>query len=555
MLLEVGRHVALRSGKGLLARVAVRDAIALRVGDLDVVAEDAVVADPQRADAGALALGGLQRREVRARGASGRAEVVEIGVGALTDRAAIRGVCGQILSEETGEAFLQARGCVTRVGTSRDVGSGGQPSSRKCGRIEGRARVANRAEVARRRETLHAPCDEPLEVTHPAERIAKAAADIALGQQRIDRREAAGDLADVDERFVEPGPQQAQPHRRARGVEHLQQGRATAAQASEHLEVLASVSVEAHRAVRLSDPEAKQFRADHDPRPLAVGEHGTRRADRDRDRVDTEPVERDRPGGAAHAILRAAGVEDRGRERRGRRTSDERGGQAPALLHQELGRVEPDHLIRHRGIRRLPGNLNQLHELRVGVERSDADASAHREERHAARHRGGVEQLRLDHHPRAQHSGHLAPDELPGDDLPDLIPHRDAPARIEQLADVLDHRLVRHPAHRETAGGAESPARQGDAEDRGGGHGVVSEHLEEVAEAREHDGVGVGGLDDPVLAKDRRVARGVEVERRPRRLWHRRREMRSPNLRARSHAAAPTCSTCSCQAVALTTRA
>ena len=59
-LLEVGRDVALAGRERLLADVVGWDAGKLRVGDLQIVAEDLVVADPQRGDATALALLALQ---------------------------------------------------------------------------------------------------------------------------------------------------------------------------------------------------------------------------------------------------------------------------------------------------------------------------------------------------------------------------------------------------------------------------------------------------------------------------------------------------------------
>ena len=105
-------------------------------------------------------------------------------------------------------------------------------------------------------------------------------------------------------------------------------------------------------------------------------------------------------------------------------------------------------------------------------------------------------------------------------------------------------RLVGHTAHRQPAGGAEASAGELHAENRRRNLGVVAEHLEEVAEPSEDDGVQMIGLHGAILAKDRRVPGGLEVERCVRRLGHRRDEVRSPNLRARSHAAAPTGRTC-----------
>ena len=59
ILLQLGRDVALRVGDRLLAEVVDGDRLAVGVGDLDVIAEDPVVADLERGDAGAGPLHGL----------------------------------------------------------------------------------------------------------------------------------------------------------------------------------------------------------------------------------------------------------------------------------------------------------------------------------------------------------------------------------------------------------------------------------------------------------------------------------------------------------------
>ena len=218
------------------------------------------------------------------------------------------------------------------------------------------------------------------------------------------------------------------------------------------------------------------------------------------------------------------------------------GGIGVAVLDEQLARVEPRQLVGERtALPRSPATSKQLEVLGVGIERGDADPAARRRssatQRDTARR---VEQLRLDDHAGAEHAGHLAPHQPAGDHLADLVPDGDPLPGVEELADVLRDRLVGHAAHRQPAGGAEPAA--GELRRRGSAPhlGVVAEHLEEVAEAGEHDRVGVIGLDGAVLAEDRRVARpsrGRALCEAPR---HRRDEVRSPNLRARSHAAVPT---------------
>jgi hypothetical protein len=128
-------------------------------------------------------------------------------------------------------------------------------------------------------------------------------------------------------------------------------------------------------------------------------------------------------------------------------------------------------------------------------------------------------------------------------------------AGVEQGANVLRDRLVGYPAHRQPACRTERAAGEREAEDGRGSLGVRTEHFEEVAEPGQDDRVRMFGFHRAVFAEDGRVAGGFQVESCAVRFRHRRREVGSPNLRARSHAAEPTGSTCSCQAVASVTRA
>ena len=105
--------------------------------------------------------------------------------------------------------------------------------------------------------------------------------------------------------------------------------------------------------------------------------------------------------------------------------------------------------------------------LGVGVKCRDADtAIAPANSAHAPRYGRRVEQIRLDDHARAQHARHSAPDEASGNHLADLVPDGDALPCVEQLADVLRDRLMRHAAHRQPARSAETATGQLHAEDR-----------------------------------------------------------------------------------------
>jgi len=101
-LLELRGDVALGVGQGLASLVGVGNSIEVGLADLDVVAEYLVVADLQRADAGALPLGALDPGEQLFAAARQLALLVELTVPARPDGASPHGR-GRIL----GEALLQ----------------------------------------------------------------------------------------------------------------------------------------------------------------------------------------------------------------------------------------------------------------------------------------------------------------------------------------------------------------------------------------------------------------------------------------------------------------
>ena len=89
VFLQRRRHEALAAGDRLLAVVIRRNVREIRLRDLDVVPEDAVVADLQRADAGPRALRLFHRGDVLLAGTTDRAQLVELGVHAVADHAAV----------------------------------------------------------------------------------------------------------------------------------------------------------------------------------------------------------------------------------------------------------------------------------------------------------------------------------------------------------------------------------------------------------------------------------------------------------------------------------
>ena len=105
----------------------------------------------------------------------------------------------------------------------------------------------------------------------------------------------------------------------------------------------------------------------------------------------------------------------------------------------------------------------------------------------AAGHAPLVEVLRLADRAWAEHAGHLALHELAGHHLADLVPQGHAAAGVEEATDVRGRGVVWNAAHGQPAGSAETTPGQGDPEQRGRLLGVGTEHLVEVAEARQDE--------------------------------------------------------------------
>ena len=99
VLLELGREEALGVDQRLLAHVVGRDLGQVGLGHLDVVAEDLVVADLERADAGPLPLAALELGDEGLAGAADRAQVVELGVPAVLDDAALGQEEGRLVED------------------------------------------------------------------------------------------------------------------------------------------------------------------------------------------------------------------------------------------------------------------------------------------------------------------------------------------------------------------------------------------------------------------------------------------------------------------------
>ena len=126
VILQLGRGEALGVGQGLLALVVGGREVLVGAGDFDVVAEDVVEAHLQRCDAGALALARFDLRDVLLAVLAEVAQLVELGVVAGADGAAIgeveRRLVGDGVEDEAGDVGQLVEAVVESAQARRPAG-------------------------------------------------------------------------------------------------------------------------------------------------------------------------------------------------------------------------------------------------------------------------------------------------------------------------------------------------------------------------------------------------------------------------------------------------
>ena len=110
LLLEPRGDVALGADQRLLAQVVGWHRLPVGVGDLEVVAEDPVVTDLERADAGALPLLPLQPGDEVAGLGGGAVQPVQLGVGPVADEATLPRGRGRVVDERRPQVTLDLPG-------------------------------------------------------------------------------------------------------------------------------------------------------------------------------------------------------------------------------------------------------------------------------------------------------------------------------------------------------------------------------------------------------------------------------------------------------------
>ena len=237
VLLERRRDEPLAAGDRLLAVVVGRNVAEVRLRDLDVVAEDAVVANLERRNAGPRPLRVFHRGDVLLVRAADAAQVVELGVDAVADHAAVARDRRRLVDERRVELVAEV-GEIVELGDEAPDERRLQLGEEHAHARHGGNRLSQRDEVARPGDAERRARDEPLDVVNRLERLAQLGAFGRAERQLLDGVEPILNPLERDERPEQPRAQQPAAHRRHRAVDLVQQrSGAPAVGGVDHLEV------------------------------------------------------------------------------------------------------------------------------------------------------------------------------------------------------------------------------------------------------------------------------------------------------------------------------
>ena len=475
----------------------------VRVRDLDVEAVDAVVFDLEVRDARALALAALERDQELAAVLVDRPQLVELGVVALGDDAAVSDLRRRLRRDRPAKAVGPLRidrelrgdaGHEGRVVAREQRGQCRQPLER----------VAQPREVARPGGPERDARGDALDVGGVSELRVQRAARARIVDPRGDARVPGGRRVLRAQRMREPLPQHPAARRGRASVEQRQERRGgLAAQRLGDLEIAPRRVVEREEFAGRLDGQRAHVRERGLLRGGRVAEERAGGAEREVPLVDAERREvlraevlRQRPRGRAR-------IELPGREL-AHRHAGWYCGHRGAVRDQHLGHVEP---LDTRGALR-GGHFGERELTGREVEPRDAGAMTAGIHGHEQAVALGVEQVRIGHRARRHDALHLALDRaLAGRRIADLLADRDRLAELHQLGEIPFDGVVRHARHRNRRAGRRAARGERDVEELRRAFRVVVEELVEVAHPVEQELVRMLRLRAEVLLHHRRVLR------------------------------------------------
>ncbi len=192
------------------------------LGHLDVVAEDLVVAHLQRADAGALALVGLEPGDPALALATDRPQFIEISAVTVTDNAAFAQNDGWFIDQGFINQLNQVRHRVDAVTElSGIIALQGFHLRQQVGQAAQRVAQGNQVPAV---GIGHGDLAvQAFEIIDAIEGLADVLAYQCRAGKLLDRRQPLPDPFDINQRLVDPLPQQPAPHRCDRPIQNAEQ--------------------------------------------------------------------------------------------------------------------------------------------------------------------------------------------------------------------------------------------------------------------------------------------------------------------------------------------
>ena len=304
VFLERGRDVTLAAGNRLLPMVIWRDRVEVRLRDLDVVAEDAVVPHLQRRDPGSRALSLLHLRDDLLAGSARRPKLVERSVEAVADVTALARERRRLVDERSVDA-------VPHVGELVELGDQAADERRlalgqhRLDAGDGGNRILQGDVVARAGRAEHDTRDQPLQVLNRFDRVAEPAAIGRAERELFDRVESIADAIERQQRTQQPGAQRPAADGGDRAIELREQRPVPPSLgALQDLEVLERRGIDDQGVGSLAVAERADVGEVDLLRRLQVVDEGAGRRDGRRPAIEAEPFE---PGDAQLIEERAPG--------------------------------------------------------------------------------------------------------------------------------------------------------------------------------------------------------------------------------------------------------
>ena len=219
--LERGRGEALGADQRLLALVVGGHALEIGLRDLDVVAEDIVVADLERRDCGALALGRLQLRDHAARADCQTAQLIDLGTEAGANHIAVARIDRRLVGQRRRDLRDQRGHRRDSRGLLADKRA--LERAHRCfQRVRSAERIAQTQTIPRRRAHRADSSRQPLEIADSFQRFRQRAAKVGV-EEFFERVVSRVDRVEREQRIDDPVAERARADRGQRFVENRQQ--------------------------------------------------------------------------------------------------------------------------------------------------------------------------------------------------------------------------------------------------------------------------------------------------------------------------------------------